>query len=952
MLLAVTETRGKYCQFTAQRRTPHWVSSRELKWSCTRRDFTHQQQLLFRAYRLLQLHLLEPRQALLVHTLLALQVLEMQLLLLPDLLANLLAQAAQHSLLLLDGIGGLGHLGLHLLNLLLCVDRTGQLQEHGNIGRDWIDHTSCRWALTGLEDEAVRYATHTLRTAEDDLVIVLALGVVHALVVLWVRCHDDRLRVVARPPWETLPQLLGQEGHEGVHHPQSIIKSCVQGIKSALLLGFGAVADDGFAVLNPEPRSHASQRGRSVVLRQVSKHELSSLVDLVAEVAVAAHDLHVEVDVAATSCVVDEGESEGIGTALVNAVWECLLLPLGCALDLFGGEVTNLQLVVKGTLPVIFKPNMIILATQKKRISQPVSNTEVGYSFSRSLVLLGQPRVEKGHRPDENHVIELWAVLHLHVECRYLVTPPELAGQTPIVNVLHPSSVLPLRALRLDLDGAVGHSVQCRLREWLHGHPPLWLQHWLNDIFALRAQRDHHLVVGLANEKPKLLEFSDNGVPDIKALLTFERTGIGVHGAVVVEDVDELKVVFLTTLEVIEVMCGCDLDRTSTEVLLDSVVAKDGKKALSKRMSHVLTQEMLHGLGTSSGNFDGLFSAVDRVLEVPDATKLDLLVIAWYVGKCGSETRTPVDESVRAVDEAFIVQLHKCLTDSCGKVLVHGEGLPRPIHRTTQPPQYLVDLDVVLLFPFPDSVYELLAAQVVPRQSVSPVVEHVLDDALRRDTCMIATRHVQHGQTFHTIPPDQSILQARCESMSNVESTRDVRRRDGYHERARLLDIAVLRELGVMETLLLPPIVPCTLDNRRDFTLSLLLLLAILVATILTRRIHAFRILLTGSGGECRDRPQSTSSQRKRRQMYRLVSVHEMITEIPLLRCWTRQTLPPNTETSKVRMAAVGQNISRLRHPRLRLGRRRELRVPGTPVLEPPPIEGHNKSARLLMPTR
>ncbi|KAI6875755.1 valyl-tRNA synthetase-like protein [Hortaea werneckii] len=578
---------------------------------------------------------------------------------------------------------------------------------------------------------------------------------------------------------------------------------------------------------------------------------------------------------------------------------------------------------------------MIILATQKKRISQPVSNTEVGYSFSRSLVLLGQPRVEKGHRPDENHVIELWAVLHLHVECRYLVTPPELAGQTPIVNVLHPSSVLPLRALRLDLDGAVGHSVQCRLREWLHGHPPLWLQHWLNDIFALRAQRDHHLVVGLANEKPKLLEFSDNGVPDIKALLTFERTGIGVHGAVVVEDVDELKVVFLTTLESFSTVSS----------------PKMGRRRLVNGCLTCLPRRCLYR-SSDGGNFDGLFSAVDRVLEVPDATKLDLLVIAWYVGKCGSETRTPVDESVRAVDEAFIVQLHKCLTDSCGKVLVHGEGLPRPIHRTTQPPQYLVDLDVVLLFPFPDSVYELLAAQVVPRQSVSPVVEHVLDDALRRDTCMIATRHVQHGQTFHTIPPDQSILQARCESMSNVESTRDVRRRDGYHERARLLDIAVLRELGVMETLLLPPIVPCTLDNRRDFTLSLLLLLAILVATILTRRIHAFRILLTGSGGECRDRPQSTSSQRKRRQMYRLVSVHEMITEIPLLRCWTRQTLPPNTETSKVRMAAVGQNISRLRHPRLRLGRRRELRVPGTPVLEPPPIEGHNKSARLLMPTR
>ncbi|KAI7165066.1 hypothetical protein KC349_g243 [Hortaea werneckii] len=150
---------------------------------------------------------------------------------------------------------------------------------------------------------------------------------------------------------------------------------------------------------------------------------------------------------------------------------------------------------------------------------------------------------------------------------------------------------------------------------------------------------------------------------------------------------------------------------------------------------------------------------------------------------------------------------------------------------------------MVLLFPFPDGVYELLTAQVMPRQSVSPIVEHVLDDALRRDTSMIAARHVQHGQAFHTIPSNQSILQACCESMSNVECTRDIRRRDGYHERARLLDVAVLRKLGVMETLLLPPIVPCALNDRRNFTFTLFLLLAILIATILARRIHALRIL-------------------------------------------------------------------------------------------------------------
>ncbi|KAI7165065.1 hypothetical protein KC349_g242 [Hortaea werneckii] len=85
----------------------------------------------------------------------------------------------------------------------------------------------------------------------------------------------------------------------------------------------------------------------------------------------------------------------------------------------------------------------------------------------------------------------------------------------------------------------------------------------------------------------------DDGVSDIKALLTFERTGIGVHGAVIVEDVDEFKVVFLATLKVIEVVCGCDLDSTSTEVLLNRVVTEDRKKALGERMSHVLAQKML-----------------------------------------------------------------------------------------------------------------------------------------------------------------------------------------------------------------------------------------------------------------------------------------------------------------------------------------------------------------------
>ena len=50
-------------------------------------------------------------------------------------------------------------------------------------------------------------------------------------------------------------------------------------------------------------------------------------------------------------------------------------------------------------------PEKIMRATQKKMISYPVTSTEVGYQYCRSLVSLsGQPRVEKGHRAELNQV--------------------------------------------------------------------------------------------------------------------------------------------------------------------------------------------------------------------------------------------------------------------------------------------------------------------------------------------------------------------------------------------------------------------------------------------------------------------------------------------------------------------------------------------------------------------
>ena len=59
---------------------------------------------------------------------------------------------------------------------------------------------------------------------------------------------------------------------------------------------------------------------------------------------------------------------------------------------------------MKGTCPMKCWDIIIMRATQKNRMSKPVTRTLVGNHFRSSLVSSGQPMVEKGHSAEENQV--------------------------------------------------------------------------------------------------------------------------------------------------------------------------------------------------------------------------------------------------------------------------------------------------------------------------------------------------------------------------------------------------------------------------------------------------------------------------------------------------------------------------------------------------------------------
>ena len=83
-----------------------------------------------------------------------------------------------------------------------------------------------------------------------------------------------------------------------------------------------------------------------------------------------------------------------------------------------------------------------------------------------SSVFSGQPRVEKGHMPEENHVVV--AVIGGNA-----VPPPELTGDAPVLDVVHPVEIGLGVPFGHELDASVLHSLYGGLGKILYRNEPL-----------------------------------------------------------------------------------------------------------------------------------------------------------------------------------------------------------------------------------------------------------------------------------------------------------------------------------------------------------------------------------------------------------------------------------------------------------------------------------------------
>ena len=433
-------------------------------------------------------------------------------------------------------------------------------------------------------------------------------------------------------------------------------------------------------------------------------------------------------------------------------------------------------------------------------------------------------------------------VTRLVVPRRNTVAPPQLAGNTPVLDVAHPGEIHVLVLLGHELDAAIFHRSNRLLGQRLGGDVPLVGQPGLDHCTGAVTARGFQTVRLDLFQQTCCFKVSDDALARLEAIQPGIGGGqggvhLGIHAAiniehlggsqnrrVLVQHVDQRQVVALAHFIVIEVMGRGDLHAAGTEFGVAVIVADNRNAPAHQRQLDELADQRLitlifrvhrhsritqHGFRTGGGN-DQIILAISggravgqRITQVPQRTGL-VVVLHFQIGNGGMERRVPVHQPLATVDQPVLVQTDKGLLHRSGHALIHGEALTAPIHRTAQAANLTGNGAAGLLLPLPDLLQKLLPAQVMPAHTLSRQL--TLHHHLGGDTRMVGTRLPQGVATLHAAEADQRIHDRVVEAMAHVQAAGHVRRRQGN-------GIGLTRPLRSKVIVLLPGLVPGRFDG-------------------------------------------------------------------------------------------------------------------------------------------
>ncbi len=404
---------------------------------------------------------------------------------------------------------------------------------------------------------------------------------------------------------------------------------------------------------------------------------------------------------------------------------------------------------------------------------------------------------------------------------RDAMAPPQLAGNAPVLQVAHPGEIHVLVLFWHELDAAVFHRVDGRLRQCFHRHEPLVGEVRFNHHAGTVAARHHQLVVDDLLQQAEGIQVADDLFA--RHVTVHAAVGLGhlvVHGGVDGEQVDHRQVVALADVVVIEVVRGRDLDAAGAEVGVDIVIADNRDLAVRQRQAdhladHVAVARVFrvyrhggiaeHGFRARGGDHKMPGAVGQRVAEVPHVA-LFFLAFHFQIGNRGVQCRVPVDQALAAIDQAFFMQTDEGFLHGAGQLLVHRETFARPVQRGAQATHLARDSAAGFGFPFPDFFDEGIAAEIVAGLAFGG--QAALHHHLRGDAGVVGAGLPEGVAALHPAVADQRVHHRVVETMAHVQRAGYVR---GRHHDAVGLALALRGEIAG----LFPALVPALFDGVR-----------------------------------------------------------------------------------------------------------------------------------------
>ena len=151
------------------------------------------------------------------------------------------------------------------------------------------------------------------------------------------------------------------------------------------------------------------------------------------------------------------------------------------------------------------------------------------------------------------------------VPCRNTVSPPELAADTPVTDVVRPIKVGLFHALWQELNLAVFYAFYCRLNHLVHFYKPLLLNHRFYCRMAA-VMCSYIMCMRLyLNQKPLCFKVCNKLFSALIAVHACILARPSIHGCIVIDYNNLFEIMALSYLKIVRVMCRSNLYTSGSE---------------------------------------------------------------------------------------------------------------------------------------------------------------------------------------------------------------------------------------------------------------------------------------------------------------------------------------------------------------------------------------------------